>query len=295
MQRVAFLGLGRMGSSMASRLLDCGYQVQVFNRTASRADRLIGRGARWHSCAREACAGVDAIVSMLADDLASRSMWCGPDGALAARPAPGTLAIECSTLSYEWVQDLGAEARSQGLRYIDSPVTGLPSAAASGKLTMLVGAGGEDLAEARPILQHLSERIVHFGGVGTGTAYKLLVNLLGAVQIASTAETMALAERIGLDLHTVAEAIATGQAASPQVVRNARRMVTAKSDQSVIFTPKLRLKDVEYALELARTLRLGTPFGQAAARSYRQLNALGYGEANESEVIEVARNQPLED
>lgn len=132
------------------------------------------------------------------------------------------------------------------------------------------------------------------GPPGAGTAYKLLVNMLGAVQIASVAEVIAIAEKIGLDLRMVADALATGQAASPQVIRNARRMIAGHSDQTVVFTPKLRLKDVEYALALAQKLEIGSPFGVLAAQVYRRLNDLGYASSNESEVIEVARQQPPE-
>jgi 3-hydroxyisobutyrate dehydrogenase len=100
---------------------------------------------------------------------------------------------------------------------------------------------------------------------------------------------MALAERAGLDLNVVADAIATGQAASPQVVRNTRRMVAGEADRSVIFTPRLRLKDVDYALRLANKLDLGAPFGELAADAFRQLCDTGRAEENESQVIEVAR------
>jgi 3-hydroxyisobutyrate dehydrogenase len=281
-----------MGTGMAQRLLECGCQLQVFNRTPIRAENLVALGARRFPTPREACAGAEAIVSMVADDQASKAIWRGPDGALAARLAPGTLAIECSTLSYGWVLQLSAEVRALGLPYIDSPVTGLPDAAAAGELTLLVGATTDHLTAARPVLERFSRRILHFGAPGAGTAYKLLVNMLGAVQIASVAETIAIAEKIGLDLGVVADALATGQAASPQVIRNARRMIAEQRDHTVVFTPQLRLKDVEYALALARTLGIGSPFGVLAARIYRELNDLGYAQANESEVIEVARKQP---
>jgi 3-hydroxyisobutyrate dehydrogenase len=247
---------------------------------------------------------------MVADDVASREVWLGEDGVLAAMAARarhfgaghgaaaetsgesgrGVLAIECSTLSHEWVTELSTAARGRGLRYIDAPVTGLPDNAEAGELTLLVGAQAADLEDARPILQAFSQRVLHFGAVGTGTAYKLIVNMLGAVQIASAAESMALAERAGLDLHVVAEAIATGQAASPQVVRNTRRMVEGARNTNITFTPRLRLKDVDYALRLARKLGLGTPFGALAARAFGQLCDSGHADENESNVIEVARH-----
>jgi 3-hydroxyisobutyrate dehydrogenase len=248
---------------------------------------------------------------MVADDAASRDVWLGAAGILAGltgaggdsgEPAPasangmrrgpvtpGVLAIECSTLSYDWVLELAARVRGRGLRYIDAPVTGLPDTAAAGELTLLVGAEAADLDSARGFLRPFSQRVIHFGGVGTGTAYKLIINMLGAVQIASAAETMALAERAGLDLRVVADAIATGQAASPQVVRNTRRMVDADHDRNIIFTPRLRLKDVDYALQLAGKLGVGAPFGALAARAFGELCNTGRGEENESNVIAVAR------
>jgi 3-hydroxyisobutyrate dehydrogenase len=295
MASVAFIGLGRMGLGMAGRLLAANHEVRVFNRTANRADELVRRGARKCLTAREACIGAHAVVSMVADDPASRAVWLGSDGVLAANLAPGTFAIECSTLSYNWVMELSAAAAAQGLRYLDAPVTGLPDTAAAGELTLLIGANPEHLAAARDLLGAFSRRIIHFGPVGTGTAYKLLVNMLGAVQIASAAETMAIAERIGLDLGMVAEALATGQAASPQVIRNTRRIAEGQHDHDIFFTPQLRLKDVEYALELGQQFGIGSPFGALAGRAFRQLCELGYAQANESKVIEVAKRQPVEE
>jgi 3-hydroxyisobutyrate dehydrogenase len=291
MVTVAFLGLGKMGFGMAGRVLAAGHILNVYNRSAERANALVRHGARAFSTPREACEGVDAIVSMVTDDAASQAIWCGTNGVLAAASRDLALAVECSTLSHEWASDLGARASAKGLRYIDAPVTGLPDAAAAGELTLLVGAEPADLAAARDLLQVFSRRIIHFGGVGTGTAYKLIINLLGAVQIASVAESMAIAERAGLDLRIVADAIAAGQAASPQVVRNSRRMVAGNHRQDIVFTPQLRLKDVRYALEFARQLGIGSPFGSQAEAVFQQLSDLGLQDANESAVLEVARLQ----
>jgi len=285
MAKIAFIGLGRMGSGMAPRVLGAGHSLAVYNRTRSRAEPLARLGARIASTPAAACAGADAVVSMVSDDSASRAVWMGTEGILAAPLAAGAFAIECSTLSHDWVEELAAAAGKSGLRYIDAPVTGMPGSAP----TLLVGARSEDLEAARPILSSFSERIIRFGPPGAGTAYKLIINLLGAVQIASAAETMALAERAGLDPTTVVEAVATGQAGSPQVVRNTRRMVLGQHDTDIYFTPRLRVKDVEYALRLAKKLGMDTPFGAVAAQAYRRLCELGYADANESVVIEGAR------
>jgi 3-hydroxyisobutyrate dehydrogenase len=209
----------------------------------------------------------------------------------AATLPAGTLVIECSTLSHDWVLELAAQAQRRSMRYIDCPVTGLPDMAAAGELTLLVGAASEDLARAHPVLDAFSKQTVHFGAVGAGTAYKLMINLQGAIQIAAVAEGMALAERAGLNLHTVAETLAIGQAASPQVVRNARRIVAGEHDGNIQFTPRLRLKDVDYALRLARKFGIGVPFGALANSAYTRLCESGCADSNESKIIEVARAQ----
>src|SRR5947207_129971 len=128
-----------MGHGMAGRYLDAGFSVAVWNRSKAKAEDLIARGARWASSPAEAADGADAVVTMVADDEASRAVWLRKDGA-AATMKSGSLAIECSTVSHQHALDMARELRGRGLIYIDCPVTGLPQAAAAGKLTLLVGA-----------------------------------------------------------------------------------------------------------------------------------------------------------
>src|ERR1700728_1350550 len=291
--KVAFIGLGKMGLGMAGRLLEAGHKLNLYNRTADRAESLIRRGAHLYDTPRAACQGVAAFISMVADDTASRAIWLEHDGILAADPAKDAFAVECSTLSHGWVLQLAAQCLARGLRYIDAPVTGLPDAAAAGSLTLLVGASPGDLDAVRGVLSAMATHTIRFGPIGAGTAYKLIINMIGAVQIASAAEGLAIAERAGLDLAAVADAIATSQAASPQVVRNTRRMVAADHDRNIVFTSALRLKDVEYGLCFAREIGIGSPFGALAEGIYRQLCDLGYADFNESKVMDVCRAQPI--
>jgi 3-hydroxyisobutyrate dehydrogenase len=291
MKRIAFAGLGNMGLAMAARLLAAGHQLSVYNRTAARAESLVHHGATLFNTPKAACEGADAVISMVADDTASRAIWLGPDGVLAATLSENAFAIECSTLSHDWVMQLATQATARGLRYIDAPVTGLPEAAAAGSLTLLVGADVDDLDAAKGILETLCGRMTRFGPVGAGTAYKLIINMIGAVQIASAAEGLAIAERAGLDIAAAADAMATSQAASPQVVRNTRRMVDADHDSNIVFSSALRLKDVDYGLRFARKMGVGSPFGEVAEHVYRQLCELGYANFNESKVIDVFRDR----
>lgn len=289
MARLAFIGLGNMGRGMAGRLLAAGHDLAVHNRTLAKAAAFAQRGARVAASPREAVEGADAALVMVGDDPASRSVWLGDDGILAGDLRDRAFAIECSTLSHDWVEALAGHAAARGLRYLDCPVTGLPDAAAAGELTLLVGADDADLAAARPLLDPLCTGLVHFGPVGTGTTYKLMINLMGAVQIAAAAEGMAIAERAGLDLDLVARTIASGQAASPQVVRNARRMADDHHDRDILFTGRLRLKDTEYGVRLAEKLGLGAPFGRVALQGFAQLVEQDLADLNESKIIEIAR------
>jgi 3-hydroxyisobutyrate dehydrogenase len=285
MKRVAFIGLGRMGHGMAGRYLDAGFQVALWNRSKAKADDLIARGAKWAASPRDAAVDADAVVTMVADDEVSRSVWLGKDGAAGAMKA-GTLAIECSTVSYRHALDQSRELGAQGLTYIDCPVTGLPNTAASGELTLLIGADPADLEKARPFLKPISSTIRHFGPVGAGTVYKLINNLMGAIQIAAIAEGLAIAEQAGLDMKLVLEAVETGAAASPQVIRHSRRMA-ARDFADIGFTPTLRHKDVVYAVALAESLLAAAPImGHAAADAYQHAKAAAPDD-DEGKMIEI--------
>jgi 3-hydroxyisobutyrate dehydrogenase len=284
MAHVAFIGLGRMGRGMAGRYLDGGFTVAVWNRSKAKADDLVGRGARWANSPADAADGADAIVTMVADDEASRAIWLGRDGAVETAKA-GALAIECSTVSYQHALDLARDLRARGLVYIDSPVTGLPDVAAAGKLTLLVGADPADLERARPFLAPLCTAIRHFGPVGNGTVYKLINNLMGAIQIAGLAEGLAIAEQAGLDPKIVQEALATSAVASPQVIRHSKRMVE-RDFSHPSFTIALRYKDAAYGVALAESLLPNVSVGPAAVRAYQQAKAHS-PDADEASLIEM--------
>jgi len=291
MTKVAFIGLGAMGAGMAGRLLDAGYEVTVCNRTVEKAQALAKQGAKVTATPREAVSGAQAIFSMVSDNWASHEIWLGEDGVLKGDFAPGALVVECSTLSHSWVLELAEKVSAKGLKYIDAPVTGLPDAAAAGELVLFVGSKMDDLDEARRFLIPLCREIMHFGKVGTGTAYKLIVNLMGAVQIAAAAEGLAMAEKSGLDLELVVNAICTGQAASPQVVRNIKRMAAGKHDRDLIFSGSMRLKDALYGVQLAKNLGASADFGNVAAGCFQELSDKGFGTLNECKVIDILRTK----
>lgn len=289
MPHVAFIGLGRMGQGMAGRYLDAGFTLAVWNRSRDKADALIARAAHWAGTPAEAARDADAIVTMVADDAASRAVWTGKDG-IAETARKGAFAIECSTVSQGHAVDMARDLAARGLRYIDCPVTGVPTAAAAGQLTLLVGADAGDLDAARPFLAPLGANVLHFGAVGAGTVYKLINNLLGAVQIASLAEGLRIAEQAGLDMRLVQRALASGAVASPQVVRHSARMV-ARDFAGASFTAALRYKDASYALALADSLGLDLNVSRAALDSYARAAADAPDE-DEGRLIEIIKARP---
>ena len=156
----------------------------------------------------------------------------------------------------------------------------------------MVGAEPADLERARPFLAPLSTTIRHFGAVGSGTVYKLINNLMGAIQIAGIAEGLAIAEKAGLDMKLVLEAVETGVAASPQVIRHSKRMA-ARNFSGATFTAALRHKDAAYAVALAESLLSAAPImGRAAVEAYARAKAVAPDD-DEGKMIEiVSRPKP---
>lgn len=286
--KIAFLGTGIMGAGMAHNLLQAGYRLTVYNRTAAKAKPLVEAGATGAATPREAVDGADAIIAIVGDDAASRQIWLGEDGVLAGSPRPDALAIESTTLSLAWVEELHQFLAGRGLRFIDSPVTGGRSGAENGTLTLLVGAEESALAAARPVMEAYSQNIIHFGPPGAGTAYKLVVNLMVAVQATALAEGVLLAEKAGLNLTQVAEALASGAVASPLVKAYAGRMARSEHDQ-VNFSARWMHKDAAYALRMATEKGQTMPTSSVAVQIFQMALAKGLSDKNLSAVIEALR------
>ncbi len=288
MAKIAFLGAGAMGQAIIPNLLRGGHTVRVYNRTIDKARRLEAEGATVAATVRDAVQHVDAVFSMVIDDDASRAVWAGPDGVLSSA-APGTLTVESSTVSNEWLGELGRLAAAKNLRFLDCPVAGRPDAAAAAQLVVFVGGRPEDLAALRPILEPMSRRIVHFGPVGTGNAFKLIYNLLGAVQVAAVAESMNACEMAGIDLYAAADAFSDGNTGSPHVKRHSRHMAEGAHDNPIGFTPRGRLKDILYGVQYQEQVGGQAMLGRAAAALFQQMIDIGWGERNDSEAFDGLR------
>lgn len=288
MTNIAFLGLGLMGRGMALNLIKAGYDVTVWNRSPDKLKPLVDAGAISAETPSACASGADVIITIVGGDEASESVWLGEDGILSGALKPNAIAIESTTVSRDWMVALGEKCLEIGLRFLDCPVTGGPPGAESGQLTMLVGGEAEALKAAEPVLDTYSKRIYHFGAVGAGTAYKLIVNTIGAIQAIAVAEGMQVAERAGLNLDTVAEALGNGSVASPMTTYIAPRM--ARDDHGEVrFAARWRGKDAGYGAAMSQDLGCTTPMFDHAARQFRATIDLGMGDANKSAVMRVVQ------
>src|SRR6266567_2305288 len=216
--RVAVLGLGIMGGGIASRLLSTGFPLAVFNRNRERAQKFADAGAFVAASPREAAARADIVISMVADDAASRNIWLGENGALAGA-SEGSLLLESSTLSVGWIKELSAAAAGKNCEFLDAPVTGTKPHAASGELVFMVGGSVAGFDRARDVLSVLGREILHLGPTGSGALVKLINNFVCGVQAASFAEAMALVKASGLDREKCIAVFSSSALASPLIKR----------------------------------------------------------------------------
>src|SRR5579864_9086305 len=199
--RVAFCGLGQMGSTMAGRLLDCGNAVSVWNRTPERADPLVARGAHRGLCPAEAAAGAEAAITMLADPDALEAVVLGAEG-LAGGMAAGSTLIEMSTVGRDAVERVATVLEHRGIRVIDAPVLGSLPQARDGTLKVFAGGPADEVERWRPLLECLGT-VTHLGPLGSGAAMKLVTNSTLVCLMSALGEALALAGSLGLDQHQV--------------------------------------------------------------------------------------------
>jgi 3-hydroxyisobutyrate dehydrogenase len=284
--RIAFLGLGIMGGGMARRLLGAGFPLAIYNRNPERAAALAASGARAALSPRDAVVGADIVISMVADDAASRAVWLGPDGALAGL-SRGAVAVECSTLTVAWVRELAWEVAERGGEFIDAPVTGSKDAAATGALNFLVGGGAATLEKIRPALAVMGRSVTHLGPTGSGALVKLVNNFLAGVQVAAFAEALTWLEKSGVARDPAVGFLLEGAAASPITKVVSARMLAG--DFSPHFLLRLMTKDLGYALDEAGHQGVALATAEAALGQFRAAIAAGLGDKDMAAIFEGVR------
>jgi 3-hydroxyisobutyrate dehydrogenase len=284
MTKIAFLGLGAMGSRMAARLIDAGHDVTVWNRTPAAVEPLALRGARIAGTPKAAATGATFVLSMVYDDAASRAVWTDPMTGALHGMSGDALGVEMSTLSPQHVGALHAAAGSLGIAFVDAPLAGSRPQAEAGQLIFMAGGQPDDLARVGPVLLGMGGAVHHAGGPGAGSVVKLMVNTLFGVQLATMAELLGLAAKAGVDPACALEIVGSTPVASP-AVKLAGGAMLARS-----FAPAapidLIAKDLGLAVDLGTGLGQGIPMTQAAGDVYRAASAEGYGLDNITGVVQ---------
>jgi 3-hydroxyisobutyrate dehydrogenase-like beta-hydroxyacid dehydrogenase len=258
--RLGFIGMGGMGSRMAARLLDAGYDLTVYNRERERTVPLEQRGARVATTPRDLAAGAEIVLSCVVDDAAVEAVMIGPEGALTAART-GTIFIEMSTVSPATSRRLYETALREQVSVLDAPVSGSTPQAEQGQLLIFVGGDQPVYDRCRPILGILGRESFYLGAAGSGTTMKLCVNTLLGVGMQALAEAIALGLKAGLQRDRFFTALGETAVLSPS---QKSKMENARTGEYPATFP-LRLMFKDFGLVLKGAMELSVPMPTAAA------------------------------
>lgn len=269
---VAVLGLGTMGAGLATRLLDQGMAVRVWNRTPERTEPLARAGAVAVAHPADAVEGTSAAICTVADGEALRTVLRGPRGILAGGAYPGHL-VCASTVAPEEIIRLADNTHS----VLDVGMLGNREHARTGELRLFVGGDEPVFTMGRPLLELLGKQVVHLGELGSGMRMKLILNLLMGIEVQALAEAVALAGATGLDRKLVLSTIAGSGFASPVMAFKSKRLAAGRFDKPD-FRLRLMAKDLQLAADQAVAGGLRLPLAAAAAETHGRATGLGHGD-----------------
>jgi 3-hydroxyisobutyrate dehydrogenase-like beta-hydroxyacid dehydrogenase len=272
---LGFVGLGLMGSRIVKRLMSAGHQVSGYNRTRAKAESLIEAGMQWRDTPRDVAQAADITLSMVTDTAALSSITEGPDGILAGL-APGKIYVDMSTVSPRFTRELAGRVAAIGAQMLEAPVSGSLPAVESGTLIVYVGGSAEALETARPVLEQLSQKVIHVGENGQALATKIAINLNLPTQLISLFEGVLLAERSGIPRAAALDALLNSVAASTAM--KYRGPFILKMPEEVWFSAAMMKKDIQLALELGQELGVALRSAELVDEMLTQAVEAGWGD-----------------
>jgi 3-hydroxyisobutyrate dehydrogenase len=283
--KIAFIGLGAMGGGMASRLLDTGAHVTVYNRTRAKGEELATRGAALADVPAEAAAGADVVFLSLATSEVVETLLFGQDGVVETLPK-GALVADMSTVAPDFAVALRDRLATTDHRALDACVLGNAMHAKNGELRFMIGGAAEDVATLRPVIEPLAKEVVHLGASGKGATAKLALNLLMGVEMQALAEAIVFGEKAGLDRPALISLIAASGYSAP-VMKFKAGVMARRAFENPDFRLTLMRKDL--GLVLTETQRLGVPMPATAASHDWLTNAKnqGLGEHDCASIIAI--------
>ncbi len=256
MSKVGFIGLGVMGGQMVSRLLSKGHTVTGYNRTRSKAQRLIDKGMKWEDSPRAVAAASDFTFAMVTNAAAISAITEGSDGMLAGL-GPGKIFLDMSTVSPSVSRALAAKVRERGAYMVDSPVSGSVITLQEGKLSVMVGARRETFEKVKPLLHDIGPKVTYVGDNGVALSMKIATNLSLAVQMLAFSEGVLLAEKSGIAREVAVDVLTHSAVASPMI--QYRGPFVLKQPEEAWFDVNMMQKDMVLAMELGRQLDVPLP------------------------------------
>lgn len=288
-KKIGIIGLGIMGHGMAVNFLRAGYELSLWNRSPERAEDLVTQqGARLLNSPRAVTEASDIVFEVLADDESSRAVWLGNDGILAGATTDKTL-ITSASLSISWTEELANSCKGKGFRFLDMPLTGSRKGAETGTLKLLVGGDITLLDEIRPDLAAIADKIYHFGKSGSGMRFKLILNVLQAIQINAAVHAIELAKKTGLNINQVHDAIFDVPMGPASI--NTGMAFQSKDIKSINFTLKLMEKDLRYAQDMAAQLGIDFDLLNSTQADYAQAKTAGLGDEDWTKITEIYSDQ----
>ncbi len=286
--RVAFLGLGIMGSRMAAHLVSAGHDVTVWNRTARTAEAWAAEhGVATAPTPAAAAAEADVVITMVVDGPQVEEVLLGPGGA-SGGARPGTLFVDMSTIAPATVHAIAAQLAERGQHLLDAPVTGSSPAADAGTLTIMVGGEQADLERAMPLLEAMGRTIVHVGPLGHGQLVKLINNSVAAANTVTAAQALVAGRAVGVDLERLVEVMGAGSGASAVLALKAEPMLT--HDYPLLFKTAHMLKDVRHCLDAVGAAGVPFPAASGAGDLLAATVDRGLAEEDYAAVIEAVED-----
>jgi 3-hydroxyisobutyrate dehydrogenase-like beta-hydroxyacid dehydrogenase len=288
--RVAFLGLGIMGSRMAANLARAGFELTVWNRTGATAEAFAAEhpGSQVAASPKAAATGSEIVFTMVVDGPQVEHVLLGDQGAATAAP-PGTLFVDCSTIGADAARSIGEALARRGHEFADAPVTGSSPKAQDGTLTIMVGGSEKAFTRARPALEAMGSLVVHAGPLGHGQLVKVINNAVAAINASTVGQALLVGAAAGVDLDALVRVMSAGSGASAMLELKAGPM--RAHDYATLFKLDHMLKDVRLCLEAARGDATSFPFAEEAARTLARASELGFGEADFAALIEALEQQ----
>lgn len=290
MTTIAFVGLGAMGSRMATHLLGAGFTLRVYNRDRAKAEPFAAKGAEVCATPAAATRGASFIVSIVADDAATRAVMLGAEGIVAAAAA-GAIVIDSSTNTPAMAREIAQAAAARGVQYLDAPVSGSLAQAQGKELVFMVGGERAAFERAQPVFTGMGRMATHMGASGLGATVKLLNNMLSGVMTCAIAEAATVAEASGVDRAAALAVLGEGAAASRLLKTRLPRMFGR--DFAPQFQLELMDKDLRYFLALAQELDRPVPIASLARSQYQAARRNALGKLDSSAVfLQAAGEKP---